>query len=159
MSILLHGVRSVDPISPGRHSGGMRDFWRAASPRLRALILVLPVIASGAAGRFALPRLAGDVIGGLLYAVLIWLVLVIVLPTAITRRLLLLAGICLAVVWGIELLQLTGFPAALADAFPPARLVFGSTFVVSDLVVGAAGVGLAAGMHRVGLEPVVLRKA
>lgn len=159
VSILLHGVRAVEPFSPVGQAGRMSDFWQAASPRLRALLLLLPVIAAGAAGRFAVPGLAGDMIGGLLYAVLIWLVLVIVLPTAITRRLLLLAGICLALVCGIELLQLTGLPAALADVFPPARLVFGSTFVVSDLVVGAAGVGLAAGMHRVGLEPVVLRKA
>ena len=126
----------------------MRELWWATSTRLRALILVLPVVALGMAGRFVLPGIAGDVVGGLLYAVLIWLVLVILLPTAITRRLLLLAGICLAVVWGIELLQLTEFPAALADTFPPARLVFGSTFVLSDLAVGAAGVGLAAVVHR-----------
>ena len=55
-----------------------------------------------------------------------------------------LAVVALAVVLGLELFQLTGVPAAIGDAFTPARLVLGSTFVASDLVVGAAGVALMA---------------
>ncbi|WP_295018328.1 DUF2809 domain-containing protein, partial [uncultured Micrococcus sp.] len=39
-------------------------------------------------------------------------------------------------------LQLTGVPAALGRAFPPARLVLGTGFLWSDLVL--YGVGVAA---------------
>ncbi len=39
----------------------------------------------------------------------------------------------------IELLQLTGLPRAIVGAFPPARLLFGSSFDPLDFVAYAAG--------------------
>ena len=44
----------------------------------------------------------------------------------------------------IEFSQLTGLPAALAEIFPPARLVFGTTFVATDLIFYAVGAVIAA---------------
>ena len=50
-------------------------------------------------------------------------------------------GICAA----IELLQLTGLPAAIVDEIPAARYVLGTTFNAPDLLAYAAGVLVAAG--------------
>ncbi|GMA32853.1 DUF2809 domain-containing protein [Litorihabitans aurantiacus] len=110
-----------------------------------ALIAVL-LVGLGLLGRFALPGAAGDVAGGLLYAALVYVLVAIVAPDASVGR---LAVVALAVVLGIELLQLTGLPAAIGEAFAPARLVLGTTFTASDLVVGAVGVGLMAATDRV----------
>jgi len=123
-------IRSVRaPVVPGRRS------------RVGLVLLALLIVGLGLIGRFALPGAAGDVAGGLLYAALVYVVAAIVGPSAPVGR---LAVVALAVVLGLELFQLTGVPAAIGDAFAPARLVLGSTFVASDLVVGAAGVALMA---------------
>ena len=88
----------------------------------------------------AIPGAIGDLTGGILYAVLVFLLVAVLVPTASTVRIGLGAfAICAAV----ELLQLTGLPSALTGVFPPARLVLGTTFVATDLVSSAVGVGLA----------------
>ena len=118
--------------------------------RVGLALVALALIGIGLPARFLLPGVAGDVAGGLLYAALIFVLVAIAWPRASVLR---IAVVALAVVIGVELLQLTGIPATLGEAFPPARLVFGSTFAVSDLVVGAAGVGLMAATDAVFARP------
>lgn len=84
--------------------------------------------------------LAHGVFAGLaadaLYTVLVYLVLGLIAPRA-GRLWLALAAF--AISGAIELAQLTGVPAQLAAAFPPSRLVLGTTFSALDLVAYAAG--------------------
>ena len=83
---------------------------------------------------------AADFTADALYAVLIYLLVAILLPRASSVA---VAGIALAFCVAIELFQLTGVPGILSDAFPPARLVFGTTFAPVDLIAYALGTGVA----------------
>ncbi|SDQ89806.1 DUF2809 domain-containing protein [Arthrobacter crystallopoietes] len=80
--------------------------------------------------------------GDALYAVLIYL---LVAAVASRNPSVLISAAALAVCTAVELLQLSPLPAALGEIFPPARLVFGTTFGMLDLVSYATGV-LAAGL-------------
>lgn len=108
---------------------------RSPRSRLRIVGVAVLVVAFGLLGR-QLPGLVGDVAGGVLYAVLLYLVFALVIPHA--RPLVLVAAVSIAGV-GIELFQLTGIPAQVGAAFPPARLVLGSTFVPLDLLIAIVG--------------------
>jgi Protein of unknown function (DUF2809) len=81
--------------------------------------------------------LAADLAGGVLYAALVQLLVLVVVPT--TR-----AGVAAATALGacvaVELAQLTPVPGAVVAAWPPAAYVLGSTFVATDLLAYAAGV-------------------
>ena len=77
--------------------------------------------------------------GDALYAVLIYVLVAFCTPRA---RVGTVAAAAFGICAGIELFQLTGVPAALGQAFPPARLVLGTGFLWSDLVL--YGVGVAA---------------
>lgn len=120
-----------------------RESGRNGRRRVEALSGAVVVVLAGLAARFAMPGVLGDVAGGVLYAVLVYLLVVMIAPRAkvITGML-----IALAIAWGVEFLQLTDLPAALASAFWPARFVFGTTFVVTDLVSAGTGVLLAGGL-------------
>ena len=80
---------------------------------------------------------AGDVGGGVLYAVLVYLGALFVAPRI---RPLVAAAVAFGLCALIEFAQLTGVPAALAQWFPPIRLVLGTTFVSTDLLAYLAGV-------------------
>ena len=80
---------------------------------------------------------AGDVGGGALYAVLVYLGVLFVTPRV---RPILAAAVAFGLCALIEFAQLTGVPAALAEWFPPIRLVLGTTFVATDLVAYLGGV-------------------
>ena len=110
--------------------------------RLRAGLLVVPVIGLGLAARFLGAGLVADLSGGVLYAVLIYVLLVFVRPRA---GYLSNAAIALAFCIAVELLQITTIPADLAAAFPPIRLVLGSTFAPLDLLAYVIGTALATG--------------
>ena len=112
------------------------------SRRLVAAALILPVIALGLAARFMGAGLLADLSGGILYAVLIYILVVFVRPSGAKFS---IAGIALGFCVAVELLQITSFPATLGAAFPPLRLVLGSTFVPLDLVAYLIGVGLGLG--------------
>ncbi len=84
------------------------------------------------------PDPVGNVGGTILYAVLVYLLVGAVRPTARPAR---LAAVALAICWAIELAQLTPWPARLADAAPPSAYVLGTTFAWGDLVGYAVGVG------------------
>jgi hypothetical protein len=116
-----------------------RSLTRSTAPRSRRGLLVtgMIVVIAGLLAHFLLVGPAADFLADALYAVLVYVVLCFAAPR--------FPGLPLAVVaWGIcaliELSQLTGVPAALAEAFPPVRLVLGTTFVAVDLVAYAVGV-------------------
>lgn len=90
------------------------------------------MIATGLIVHFRMRGPAGDIIGDALYAVMIYLLAVVLLPRT-SRRI--LAALALALCFGIELLQLTALPASVNGAFPPAALVLGHGFDQRDLLV------------------------
>lgn len=115
-------------------------------PRRRAGLALAAALtaAAGLVARVGLRGVPGTAwwtgpLGDALYAVLAFLLVAFAAPQARTA---VLAAAALGVCATIELLQLTGVPAALGRAFPPAWLVLGTGFLWSDLVL--YGVGVAA---------------
>ncbi|WP_345709084.1 DUF2809 domain-containing protein [Kitasatospora paranensis] len=87
---------------------------------------------------------------------LVYALVVLVAPTLRPR---VAAGRALAVSWAVELLQLTGVPAALSARSTLARLVLGTTFNLPDLALYVVGAALALTVHTVALRTVALRTA
>lgn len=83
--------------------------------------------------------------GDALYAVLIYLLVAFAVPR---KPRALIAAVALTVCVFIELLQLTGLPSTLGAAWPPVRLVLGTTFGTADLIAYAAGCVLAYAADR-----------
>ncbi|QEO14548.1 DUF2809 domain-containing protein [Agromyces intestinalis] len=81
-----------------------------------------------------------DVLGSVLYAALIGCLVLVAAPTL---RPWAVGAIAYGVSAAVELLQLTGLPAVVVAAVPPARLVLGSSFDPWDLVAYAGGAALA----------------
>lgn len=109
--------------------------------RLAALVALAAVIAAGLLVHEGLPgSTATDVAGDALYAVAAFTGLVLLFPRAPRFA---LAGA--AVLWcvGVELLQLTGVPLALAERVPPVALLLGTGFDARDLVVSVCAVAVA----------------
>ncbi|MBP3044375.1 DUF2809 domain-containing protein [Arthrobacter jiangjiafuii] len=100
------------------------------------------VVAAGLWARTGLAGTAGDAAGGILYAVLLYLLLAFAAPRA---RSLTIAAAAVVLCGVIELFQLTPWPARWAELWPPLRLVLGTTFNPWDLPAYAAG-GFAAGL-------------
>lgn len=99
-------------------------------------IAAAAVIPLGLFLRFLPLGVFADLAGGILYAILIYLLLTVIAPRwSQTRCALWALGWC----WTVELLQLTGLPTSLAQLFPPASLVFGTGFAALDLLAYAAG--------------------
>ncbi|MET0433393.1 MAG: DUF2809 domain-containing protein [Cellulomonas sp.] len=98
------------------------------------------VVAAGlATARYGSGAVA-DALGDALYAALVTVLVGLAAPRWSTpARTALAVGLC----WAVELAQLTGAPAAAADAWPPLRYLLGTTFVATDLVWYAVGVLLA----------------
>ncbi|WEO76460.1 DUF2809 domain-containing protein [Cryobacterium sp. SO2] len=106
------------------------------------------IVVTGLVVHFAISGPAGDFVADALYAVLAFLVLSFVFVRARSWR---VAVFAFALCVGIELFQLTGAPAGLAEVFPPARLLFGTTFSAIDLVaylVGTVGAALVSTWRR-----------
>lgn len=105
-----------------------------------ALIVVGLAVARGMDGAVA------AFLGDALYAALIVVAIAFLAPRAPARLVTLVAfAFCAAV----ELFQLTGVPAALADAVPAVALVLGTTFQWSDLLAYAIGAIAAGAVHAV----------
>ena len=102
-----------------------------------AAALIIPIIGIGLGARFLGAGLLADLAGGILYAVLVYTLAVFVRPAGsrISN-----AGLALGFCVAIELLQISSLPATLGAAFPPIRLVLGSTFVPLDLLAYLLGV-------------------
>ncbi|GAB3752397.1 hypothetical protein GCM10027591_00260 [Zhihengliuella somnathii] len=94
----------------------------------------------GLAARYMLPGGAGDLAGGALYAVLIYLLVAFAVPRVPPSR---VGAVALAICAAVEFFQLTPVPRMLAEVFPPSALVLGSSFVWMDLLAYAAGAAVA----------------
>lgn len=91
----------------------------------------LATVGLGIAAELSVPGLTGDLLGSALYTVLLAVLLALVAPR--------LPGFVLATAATVasitvEMLQLTGLPAAAVAAFPPAAWVLGTTFTATDLL-------------------------
>ncbi|WP_143048627.1 DUF2809 domain-containing protein [Frigoribacterium sp. MCBA15_019] len=107
-----------------------------AAGRRTLLLAVTLTVVLGVAAKLLAPGLTGDLFGSALYTVLLALLLALVAPRLPT---LVVAGVATVASVGVELLQLTGLPAAASAAFPPAAWVLGSTFAATDLLGYLAG--------------------
>lgn len=107
-----------------------------AAGRRTLLLAVTLTVVLGVAAKLLVPGLTGDLFGSALYTVLLALLLALVAPRLPT---LVVAGVATVASVGVELLQLTGLPAAASAAFPPAAWVLGSTFAATDLLGYLAG--------------------
>jgi len=101
------------------------------------------VVAAAAAVVVVAGLVAGsNLVGDGLYAVLVYVLVVGVAPAVrATRAAVIAFGSCAA----IELLQLTGVPAAVVGTVPAARYVLGTTFNAPDPLAYGIGVLVAAG--------------
>jgi hypothetical protein len=108
--------------------------------RSAAVGIAAGVVVLGLAVHFTLSGPVADFVADALYAVLMYTVVIFVLPRI---RPIMAAGIAYALCVVIELAQVTDGPAALAAAFPPARLILGTTFAPVDLVAYAVGAAVA----------------
>ena len=124
------------------YSGGIETF-RLSRRRAALICAAFVVLVLGLLARTGLPGILGDASGGILYAALMYLLLAFVLPQGRPWR---VAGAAVIICVLVELFQLTGYPTAWGSAWPPLRLVFGTTFNAWDLpayAVGAAAACLA----------------
>lgn len=85
-------------------------------------------------------------VGDALYAALIVVVIAFLAPRASAVA---VAVAAFAVCAAVELFQLTGVPAALADSVPAVALVLGTTFQWTDLVAYAIGAMLTGAVDAV----------
>jgi hypothetical protein len=88
-------------------------------------------LASGLGTQLLGPSPSVDLLGSVLYVVLVGLLVQLVWPNL---HILPVTAVALAVATAVELLQLTPIPAAIVAAVPAARLVLGSAFDPVDLV-------------------------
>jgi uncharacterized membrane protein YdbT with pleckstrin-like domain len=125
-------------------------FLRSPTTRRRRMLAAVAglILVTGLVVHFTIESAAGDFVADSLYAVLLYVVLSFIFVRAPVSRIALAAFlICV----GIELFQLTGVPAALAEVFPPIRLLLGTTFAVLDLVayfLGVVGCALVGAWRR-----------
>lgn len=128
--------------SPTRYGATMEAERTAKRVRRRPALLVAGIltIAAGLLVHFTMTDAVGQLAADALYAVLVYLVVAFAFP-AVRRNF--VAAIAFAACALIELFQLTDVPLLLAEAFPPARLVLGTTFAPLDLVAYAVGVAVA----------------
>ncbi|WP_130177091.1 DUF2809 domain-containing protein [Cryobacterium sp. SO1] len=81
--------------------------------------------------------IVSDFVGDALYAVLVYLVLSVIFVRRPSWQ---VAAAAIVLCLAIEVFQLTGVPAGLAELVPPARYLFGTTFHALDLVAYVVGV-------------------
>jgi hypothetical protein len=94
------------------------------------------ILVTGLVVHFAIQSAAGNFVADALYAVMLFVVLSIIFVRTSGWR---IAALTFLLCVGIELLQLTGLPAFLAEVFSPSRLVLGTTFAAVDLLAYLVG--------------------
>ena len=109
-------------------------------------VTAVGVVALGVVAKLVVPGLPGDLLGQVLCTVLLALLLRLVAPRL---PVLVVAAAATVASVGVELLQLTGLPAAVSATFPPAARVVGSTFAVTGLLGSVLGGGSALVLLRV----------
>ncbi|PXA68908.1 DUF2809 domain-containing protein [Cryobacterium arcticum] len=102
------------------------------------------ILVTGLVVHFVTVGVVGDFVADALYAVMVYLMLSFVFVRRPSWQ---VAIVAIVVCVGIELFQLSGVPADLAEVFPPARLVLGTTFTPVDLVAYVFGVVVAAAVN------------
>lgn len=117
---------------------------RSVLVRATAAAAALVTVAAGLGVRSTASGDVAKYAGDALYTVLIHTLVVVLVPRV---RPLTVAGAALALSWAVELAQLTGVPAGLAQRSTVARLVLGSTFNAPDLLWYAVGAALACAVH------------
>ncbi|MFF3066188.1 DUF2809 domain-containing protein [Oerskovia sp. NPDC057915] len=124
---------------------GVAPWYSAARrrSRLRVLAVLAVVVALGLVVTTQVPDPVGDVVGDLLYAVAVYVALVLVAPRV---RPWVAGAVVLAWCWLVEALQATSVVANLLDVVPAAAWVLGSTFNARDLLLYLLGVLLAVGV-------------
>jgi hypothetical protein len=108
--------------------------------RVSAAVAAVLTIAAGLAVRGLADGVFAKYAGDALYTVLLFTLVLVAAPRV---RPAVAAALALAASWVVEFAQLTGGPAELSTAFPPARLVLGTSFNAPDLFWYAVGAGLA----------------
>ena len=112
----------------------------AAAParriRLRAAVASAGCVALGLGMQLFDRSPLIDVLGSVLYVVVFGLVILLAWPKLPAIA---VSSVALAIAVGVELLQLTSIPAAVVDAVPAARLLFGSAFDPWDLAAYLGG--------------------
>lgn len=114
--------------------------------RLGAALAAVLTVAAGLAVRAGSDGPFAKIAGVVLYAVLVYELIVLLAPRLAVAT---VAGWALAICWAVEFAQLTGGPATLSAASPLLRLVFGTTFSVWDLPSYTLGVLVAVLTDRV----------
>jgi hypothetical protein len=106
--------------------------------RLAAFLSAAVVIGAGLFVHMALPDgFATDAAGDILYAVCIYLLVVLLAPRLSPA---VVAAIASAWCAAVELFQLSGLPEAWGAVLPPVMLVLGTVFVPTDLLMYAVGI-------------------
>lgn len=113
---------------------------RPGRRRTTAALTAVVVVAAGLGVRGLASGPVSSATGDVLYAVLVYLLVVVLAPRLRPVR---VGAVALALCWAVEAAQLTGAPAALAEAWWPIRYVLGTSFVWTDLLLGALGVAAA----------------
>jgi hypothetical protein len=137
------GGEPTEPAPSPQASPGPDPASRLARRRATAALVAVLVVATGLGVRGLAGGPVASAAGDVLYAVLVYLLVVVLLPRLRPLR---VGAVALAVCWAVELAQTTGVPAALAEAWWPVRYVLGTSFVWTDLVLGAVGALLACGV-------------
>jgi hypothetical protein len=109
------------------------------------------VVVAGLGVRAVVPGGAGKYAGDVLYATLVYCLVVAAAPSARPGR---AAGAALAWCFAVEFAQLTPLPGELSGRYLLARLVLGSTFNVPDLGCYVVGVLVGLGGRAVGRRAV-----
>ncbi|WP_035748791.1 ribosomal maturation YjgA family protein [Arthrobacter sp. 35W] len=109
---------------------------RTSRRRVALAAAAVAVLGTGLAVHYFGSGPFADFAGDALYTVLVFVLLGLLFPRLSSA---VVGVLALAVSVGIELLQLTGIPAELTAAFPPFRLLLGTTFAATDLPAYAVG--------------------
>ena len=123
--------------------------------RVLSVVVLAGCLALGLGLQLLERSLVVDVVGSVLYVCAVGLPLVALWPE-LPGAAVALTAFAFAV--AVELLQLTAVPQAVVAAFPPSRLLFGSSFDPIDLVAYAGGAVLLFGA-RVAIVRVARRRA
>jgi Protein of unknown function (DUF2809) len=123
--------------------------------RLLAVVGVLACLALGLGLQLLDRSPVIDLLGSVLYVMLVGLLVLLVRPSLSGLR---IAAIALGIATVVELLQLTPIPTVIVESFPPARLVLGSAFDPLDLVAYLAGALLLIPLVRVVTRTATVRE-
>lgn len=123
--------------------------------RLFAVVAVLACLALGLGLQLLDRSPVIDLLGSVLYVMLVGLLVLLVRPSLPG---LVIVAIALGIATVVELLQLTPISAAVVGAVPSARLVLGSSFDPLDLVAYVAGALLLIPLVRVTSRTATVRE-